>query len=574
MLASVVAFLSLVSDPDSLQSSQTMVALYDYFSFTSVHGFTIFWGGMVMSLIAMGMVLQLARLYSTSYFIMMRIRSLTVRLFKNYMSKEYEFFLGRKSTELSNRVLAEAQEVVLRFIGPSTEMATALTMILVIMGYLFWSEPAITLLVSVSLGGTFALSYVATRHQVRALGHMRANRNAERFNTAGEAFSGIKTLKFLGLDGAYVARFDSASRDMARAEAQGRVLAETPFFVIQTVALMGAVGLCLFHLQPPSEGVENGLGGILPLLGLFAFAGQRLMPEFGRLYRSISKLQFSGGAVALVYDDLADVPRTGVLCDTKAVPLGLGTELHLKEIGFGYRGAPTQGLHGVDLSIQAGEKIGIVGETGAGKTTLIDVILGLLAPQQGQLIVDGQPLGPEKMRAWQATISYVPQEIFLIDASVSDNIAIAARSDTIDSDRLRTAAQAAQVDAFVQKLPKGYETFVGEHGMRLSGGQRQRIGIARALFSDADLIVFDEATSALDNRTENDVMTAIDAIPKRKTILMIAHRLSTIQKCDRIVVMEKGQVVGFDTWDALLDNCPAFRRISEYTHNSDGNDGK
>lgn len=561
MIASLVAFLSLVSNPDSLRSSFVISALYDTLGFTSTHRFTMFLGGVVMAMIAIGMVLQLARLYSTSYFIMMRIRSLTVRLFRNYLSKEYEFFLGRKSTELSNRVLAEAQEVVLRFIGPCTELATSVTMIVVIMGYLFWSEPVISIFVIVSLGGTFALSYFVSRKRVRELGHIRANRNAERFNLAGEAFSGIKTLKFLGLADTYLSRFDSVSRDMASAEAQGRIMEETPFFLIQTLALMGTVGFCVLLFASTDEGGGNGFGDVLPLLGLFGFAGQRLMPEFGRLYRSISKLQFGGGAVKHVYDDLIDVPPADVLRHTETAPLGLGDALSLQEIGFCYRGAAAQGVDGVDLSIRAGEKIGIVGETGAGKTTLVDVILGLLSPQQGRMIVDGHLIGPENLRAWQATISYVPQEIFLIDASVTDNIAVAARSDAIDPDRLLAAARAAQVDGFVQQLPDGYETFVGERGVRLSGGQRQRIGIARALFSDADLIVFDEATSALDNHTESEVMTAIDAIPKRKTILMIAHRLSTVQKCDRIIVMEKGKVVGFDSWDRLQETCPAFQRI-------------
>jgi ABC-type multidrug transport system fused ATPase/permease subunit len=217
----------------------------------------------------------------------------------------------------------------------------------------------------------------------------------------------------------------------------------------------------------------------------------------------------------------------------------------------------------VSLSIRSGEKIGVVGSTGAGKTTLADVILGLLEPDQGRLIVDETVIKSGNVRAWMQSVGYVPQDIFLTDASVLENIALGVIPEAIDIERIRKAARIAQIDQFIcDELPEGYQTHVGERGVRLSGGQRQRIGIARALYHDADLIVFDEATSALDNLTEAEVMNAIDALSGDKTVLIIAHRLSTVKRCDRIIVLDKGSVVGCDSWDVLMATNVTFQRFA------------
>jgi ABC-type multidrug transport system fused ATPase/permease subunit len=211
-----------------------------------------------------------------------------------------------------------------------------------------------------------------------------------------------------------------------------------------------------------------------------------------------------------------------------------------------------------------GEKIGIVGSTGAGKTTLADIILGLLRPQSGQLLVDGKLVTDKNLRSWQQSVGYVPQNIFLTDASISQNIALGVPIEEIDTARVRRSAEVAQLDGFIrQELPEGYETGVGERGVRLSGGQRQRIGIARALYHRADLIVFDEATSALDNLTERDVMSAINALPGEKIIVIIAHRLSTVKICDRIVVLDKGRIVGLGTWKELMKTNLIFQKIAQ-----------
>jgi ABC-type multidrug transport system fused ATPase/permease subunit len=239
-------------------------------------------------------------------------------------------------------------------------------------------------------------------------------------------------------------------------------------------------------------------------------------------------------------------------------------QLKLEAVSYHYPDAIHAGVREITLTIAAGEKIGIVGATGAGKTTLADLILGLLNPISGRLEIDGVPLTQKNLRAWQQSVGYVPQDIFLIDASLSENIALGVPLRDIDQARVVEAARTAQIDQFITSdLAEGYETTTGERGVQLSGGQRQRIGIARAVYHDSNLIVFDEATSALDNLTEREVMSAIDTLPNDKTTLLIAHRLSTLQSCDRIIFMEGGRMVGFDTWDTLYTENLAFRRMVE-----------
>ena len=263
-----------------------------------------------------------------------------------------------------------------------------------------------------------------------------------------------------------------------------------------------------------------------------------------------------------VHTDLSLKSGTAELTMTRPAPLPLTRELRLEEVSYRYPSSGA-GISDVSLVIRAGEKIGIVGSTGAGKTTLGDVVLGLLRPQHGCIVVDGTPVTGENLRAWQRSVGYVPQDIFLSDASVAQNIALGIAPREIGMDRVQRAAAIAQIDGFVRDdLPQGYETTVGERGVRLSGGQRQRLGIARALYEDASLILLDEATNALDNLTEQEVMSAINGLPGDKTILMIAHRLSTLKVCDRILVLKKGRVVGFGTWNELLGSNREFQSIA------------
>jgi ABC-type multidrug transport system fused ATPase/permease subunit len=493
----------------------------------------------------------------------MRMHSISYRLMEAYLRQPYEFFLNRHSGEMGTRILAESQQLVMQFLRPAAEAVAAMFTVVAIVGLLLWFEPVVAIIAFGAIGGIYGAIYALSQRALKRLGRIRVDANSARFRIASEALGGVKDIKLLGREGAYVARYRGPSRQMARTQVLVQVISATPQFVLQAVAFGGMVLLCLLLMD--AEGLATGaaLGGVLPILGLFAFAGQRLMPELSKLYQSLAKLQAGAAAVDIVHDDLIKRAGGGELPRSIPAGLGLRDQLALENVSYHYPNAKHAGVRDVTLEIDAGEKIGIVGGTGAGKTTLADLILGLLSPRAGSLVVDGVTLTQANLRAWQQSVGYVPQDIFLTDASVTENIALGVPPNEIDQARVEEAARIAKLDRFIQtELPDGYATAIGERGVRLSGGQRQRIGIARALYHDADLIVFDEATSALDNLTEREVMAAIEALPGEKTVVMIAHRLSTVERCDRIVVMEKGRVVGCGNWTELMAQNLAFQRIA------------
>lgn len=562
MVGSVMPFLSVISDPERIRDVPAFLWAYEAGEFKSDFGFIVALGVASLTVILLSNLLQILRTWAVSRFTMMRIYTLSHRLLAAYLRQPYEYFLDRHTGEMSTQILSESQEAVTQFFRPAGEVIAAALTIFTVVAVLLWVHPSVALIAFVVLGGLYGGTYLLSRRLIRQSGLIRAAANTERFRLANEALGGVKDIKLLGREGAYVDRYRVPAQRMARAIISVQVLGATPQFVMQAVGFGGVILLCLFLLDPTELASGRALGGILPLVGLFAFAGQRLLPELSRVYLGLTQLNAGRAAVDAVHRDLVK-KNNGDLPRQQPAPLGLHRELRLEDVCYRYPSADNAGLSDVTLSIRAGEKIGIVGSTGAGKTTLADVILGLLRPREGRIVVDGIEIASENLRAWQQTVGYVPQDIYLTDASVAENIALGVAASEIDESRLRHASRIAQIDAFVMhELPQGYNTIVGERGVRLSGGQRQRIGIARSLYHDAELIVFDEATSALDNLTESEVMDAIDSLPGDKTVLMIAHRLSTVKHCDRIVVMEQGRVVGCDSWEALMSDNLAFQCIA------------
>ncbi|MBV7410718.1 ABC transporter ATP-binding protein [Maritimibacter sp. DP1N21-5] len=564
MVGSVMPFLAVLADPAQIEKTRALAWAYEVFGFTSVYGFLVGLGLASFAVIVASSLIQIAKTWVVARFSMMRIHTISYRLLASYLAQPYAFFLNRHSGEMGPRVLTESEQVVTRFLRYAAEFVASSMTTLAIVGLLLWVEPVVAVVSFVVLGGSYMLIFRVKRNSLKGLGQMRVDANHQRFRLANESLTGIKDIKLLGREQAYLERYAVPSVRMASAQAKITVLSQVPQFALHAVALGGVILLCLLLIDPAGVASGAALGGLLPILGVFAFAGQRMMPELSKLYTSLAEMQAGSAAVDAVHEDLVQCKNSNKVPQKAPAALGLKKALDLDDISFSYPNAEQAGLSGVSLSIRAGEKIGIVGSTGAGKTTLADIILGLMAPSEGRLVVDQCEITKDNVGAWMQSVGYVPQDIFLTDAPVAENIALGVVPAAIDQDRLREAAQIARIDQFIiEEMPEGYQTHIGERGVRLSGGQRQRIGIARALYHDADLIVFDEATSALDNLTEREVMEAIDALPGDKTVLMIAHRLSTVKRCDRIIVLDKGRVAGCDTWTALSAGNAAFQRIAQ-----------
>src|SRR6056297_1922482 len=563
MVASVFPFLSVLANPALIRENAALAGIFEGGGFTSDYRFLVALGLAAIGVIILSNLILILQTWAVARYTQMRVHSISRRLLGHYLAQPYDFFLGRHSDDLSTNILGEAQLVVQQFLRPLADLISATLTVIAVVATLVIADPIVA---TVSIG-TFAVIYggvmTVSRRYVRSMGEERANANRARFRIAGEALGGIKDVKLLGREAAYLDRYSGPSAGMARSQIGVGVLSQAPRFAIQIVAFGGIIVLCLALLDPEGLEAREALGGILPLVGLLAFAGQRLMPELQKLYQSITVMSAGAAALHRVHDDLFFGSAQTPLDRSQPAPLGLGEALTLEGVTYAYPGAERAGLRDVDLTIRAGERIGVVGSSGAGKTTLADVILGLLTPEAGTIRADGREITPETLRAWQRTVGYVPQDIFLTDASLSENIALGLRPDEIDREKIEPAARIAQLHDFAMaELPDGYATLIGERGVRLSGGQRQRIGIARALYHDADLIVFDEATSALDNLTEREVMASIEALPGDKTILMIAHRLSTVKVCDRIVVMERGKVADVGSWDELVARNATFKALA------------
>ena len=563
MVGSIMPFLAVLADPSRIETMPALAWAYETFGFTSIYGFLIALGIGSFAIILLSSLIQIARTWVVARFAEMRAHSISHRLLGVYLSQPYVFFLNRHSGEMGPRILSESGQVVNQFLRPAADFIAAILTTSALVGLLLWVEPLVALIAFVILGGIYGAVYLFTRRTLKTLGKIRVTANRERFRMANEALTGIKDIKLLGREPAYQTRYARPSLRMAKTQVISNVLSSVPPLALQAVALGGIILLCLVLIDPAGIASGAALGGLLPVLGVFAFAGQKLMPELSKIYGSLAQMQAGSAAVDAVHEDLVLREEPGKTLKNAPAAIGLRDTLQLDGVSFTYPNADQAGVREVSLSIRAGEKIGIVGSTGAGKTTLADIVLGLLRPQEGALCIDGQPLSDDQIRAWQKTVGYVPQDIFLTDASVAENIALGVPPTEIDVARVERAARIARLDRFItEELPEGYATHVGERGIRLSGGQRQRIGIARAMYHDADLIVFDEATSALDNLTEREVMSAINALPGDKTILMIAHRLSTVKVCDRLLVLDKGRLVGLGPWEDLMKGNAVFRRIA------------
>jgi len=562
-VASVMPFLSVLSNPEVIETNPVLSATYHGLGFETVDGFLVLLGGAVFALLIFSAVFRTLTHYAMNRFIEMRRHSVSSRLLETYLRQPYAFFLDRHSGDMAKNILSEVDQLVGRVLRPGMLMVAYSVVVLSIVTLLVVVNPLLALVVALGLGSMYLMVYVGVRRLLGRIGHERAEANQERFEAAGEALGGIKDIKLLGREQAYLKRFLQPSIVQAGHQATTQTLAEVPKYLIEAMALGGIVVLTL-ALMAMHGGVEgDGLGEVLPVLGLYGFAAYRMLPAANQIYAGAARIRFGEAAVDSAYNDLLYRAQLAEIRGTAPAAMHPQREVALDSITFMYPNATLPALEGIDLTIPVGSSIGLVGSTGAGKTTLVDVVLGLLRPTDGTIRVDDEAVTDDNLRAWQQALGYVPQDIFLTDSTVTENIALGVPPEEIDRDQVERCARMAQVHEFImQDMPDQYDTVVGERGVRLSGGQRQRIGIARALYHDPSVLVFDEATSALDSVTEKAVMQAIDNLHHDKTIILIAHRLSTVENCDQVVLLEQGRIAAQGRFDELRESSEKFREMA------------
>ena len=541
-VASVLPFLSVAADPTLIQSNAWLAWAYDLLGFTSTNSFLLALAGASLFALVVTNASMAAAQWGQIRFAMARNHQLSCRLLEHYLAQPYVFFLRRNSMDLGKNILGETDQVTLVLIAALRLAAKALVVVAIVVTLIVF-DPLLALVMTAVLGGAYGLIYVVSRQRLSHLGKQRVDANRTRYQLAAEAFGAIKDVKLLGREKAFYSRFISPSRRFNRSQASSLIISDLPRYALEALAFGGVLVIAIYLLMS-----GQGLQQTIPVLGFYAFAGYRLMPSLQRVFSSYTKLRYGGPAVDNLHCELGrnlappalqppDVSRL-----TEILPLA--EQFELDGVTLAYQGTEEPVLRDVSLSIEANSTVGIVGPTGAGKTTLVDVILGLLRPQSGEICVDGVPLTDANLRAWQNGLGYVPQHIYLTDDSIANNIAFGVPNADINREAIERAARIAKIHEFITtKLPDGYDSSVGERGIRLSGGQRQRIGIARALYQDPAVIVFDEATNALDGETEEAVMEAINELAGSRTILMIAHRLSTLNSCHMLLRVKDGQVL-------------------------------
>jgi ABC-type bacteriocin/lantibiotic exporter with double-glycine peptidase domain len=562
-IAAIAPFFAVLGQPELIDHNALLHWAYAHGGFSSKRGFVVALG------IAFSAVMLTANLINVLGSLAMSRLALRIgtemqsTLFGEYLSRPYSFHICANGTRLFNNILYETARVTNGILRNAFMLVTNLVTATFIILAILLLKQIIALAMIAGLAGGYALIYFALRNRLLQLGQTQSRSSAEQAQILHESFGAIKEIIVLQAQNFFRGRFERASKSFSLAAAHTQVVAQDPRHLMECVAVVGLVGLALVL-----GGRKDG-GAWLGQLTFLAFAAYRLLPTLQMVFAASVNIRADRAALALIAPDLrrarnaihATTPANLTWTDC-ALQLRPRQEIRLEKVSFRYATDQPWALMGVSLRIPARATVGIVGINGSGKTTLVDVIVGLLVPSEGRVEVDGTALDEANRAAWQSRIAYVPQNIFLLDSSIAQNVALGIPAVDIDRHRLLEAIRLAQLDEFVETLPAGYDHRVGERGIQLSGGQRQRIGIARALYRAATVLVFDEATNALDGLTEQELMATLDSLRGRYTTILIAHRMSTVRSCDIIFELENGKIAGSGTYDGLLKSSAVFRRMT------------
>ncbi|HNX28812.1 MAG TPA: ABC transporter ATP-binding protein [Syntrophomonadaceae bacterium] len=559
-VVSVLPFISLVMNPDLVSQNNWLQFFYQYFNFKDTRSFIIAAGLIMLFLILFGNLISAVATWAKFKFVWNNNNNISVRLLRHYLLQPYMFFLNRNSSELAKNILNEVQTLTNGYLIPVLDLTSRLLIIIVILIMVLIVNPLITVIAFSILGGSYYLIYWLIRKRLTHRGSRRLWANRDRFKIVGEAFGGIKEVKASGREQYYLESYSQASTKLSSLMAWNALVGNIPKYVLESVAFGSVIALILILLAIRGE-AQN----IIPLVSFFAFAGYRLMPAIQDVFQTSTQLKFNQATLDYIYEEMTNIKMREVKQEenfTDVTPLQFTDKIKLQNITFTYPASEEKVLEDITLVIKKNQKVGIVGATGAGKTTLIDILLGLFIPDQGQMTVDGIILDSSNVRGWQKILGYVPQQIYLSDDTVTNNIAFGIPADQIDINQVKKAASIARLDDFISRLPNGYDTVVGERGVRLSGGQMQRVGIARAVYHDPQVLILDEATSALDNITEKEFMEALEAAAEVKTLVIIAHRFNTVRNCDIIIMLENGKMEAAGNYEELMQNNDKFRALA------------
>jgi ATP-binding cassette, subfamily B, bacterial PglK len=538
-IASLIPFIAVLSNPEIVETNVLLNIAYTYlkiFGVTNVQNFLFFLGLIVFILLMTSFGFKVFLSYFQARFVGILEYSLSQRLVDGYLHQPYTWFLGRHGAEIGKNILSEISKIIIGGVVTSIDLINRSLVIIFILFLLIILDPKLAIISALTLGSSYVIITYLTNSFIKKLGIENFKSNEMRFKIINETFGAVKEIKVRGVEKIFANRYLKPAKILIKTQANLSIVSSLPRFFIEVIAFGGMLLILIFSMD------KDNFEKILPIISVYAFAGYRLIPALQSVYNSYTGLIYSAPGINKIFSEIENFKIINYAKDQTG--LSLNKSIVLKNVFFKYQDATRPTLKNINLTIPAKSSVGLIGASGIGKTTIVDIILGLLEPQEGALEVDGRVITNQNVRLWQESIGYVPQHIFLFDDTIAANIALGLEKKDINQEAVEKASKIANLHKFIiEELPAQYQTPIGERGVRLSGGQRQRIGIARALYHNPQLVIFDEATSALDNQTEKEVIDAINNLDKKITKILIAHRLNTIQNCDIVYKFENNQIV-------------------------------
>jgi ABC-type multidrug transport system fused ATPase/permease subunit len=556
----IPAFVVAIAEPDRIFSIEILGELFNYLGITTSQSLALFGGvTLILVYIVKNLYLILYR-YFKYKFIQHKKIYLQNRVFKAYMTAPYTFYINNNSADLLRNVNSEVVKIINGTILPLFEITLNSVMFIFIITALMVLEPFITIVTVIMMGGGGYIFLKITQKRTFESGKISRLAAGDMNRMIIQGLGGFKDARVLNREGLFLKQYDKFAKKGMQASIYQAVVKSLPKPLIETLLVTGILTVTLLMVF---EG--RSFNEIIPILTLFGVAAVKLMPVFNTFIQQITSIRYSADSVNAIFEDLEllenKYKKHGEHILANSRRLELEKEILLRNVSYKYPGTEEYAVRNIQLTIPKGSVIAFVGASGAGKTTLVDLILGLLEPEAGTIEVDGTDIN-QNMRGWMKNIGYIQQSNYLFDERIFRNIAFGIPDKEVDSNKLNDAIKAAQLEELIEKMPIGLRTRVGERGVRLSGGQRQRVTIARALYNNPQVLIMDEATSALDNITEKFVIEAIEKLRGDRTIIMIAHRLTTVQNCDVIYLMKDAEIIDQGTYVELIEKSQDFRKMS------------
>lgn len=562
-IASIAPFMALVGDIRLLEGEGMLAKFYSLSGASNPTDFIFYAGLTVLFTLTFSTLISMYTIWKLSLYATTVGTEISNRLYNHYMQQDWLFHSSISNAELTKQVASESMRVTNSIIQPLLHMNAKIVLATFISISILIYDPLIAISGLIIFTCAYVSLYRLVRNRLRMNGNKISLIATERFRLINEGFGGIKDVLLLNRRHDFVKSFQHSGKEFAHVLGTNTAISQVPRYFIELIAFGTMISLVLLLIKLH----EGDLGTVLPILAVYALAAFKLLPALQQIYASITQIKGNEAAFEAIKKDLIESLNTVDNINQKVSNehLVLNQQISFKDMSFIYPGKAIPAVNRLNMTIPVNSVIGLVGASGSGKSTTIDLLIGLLNPQTGSLYVDDICINIDNKRAWQNKIGFVPQNIFLSEGTIAENIAFGLSLQDINLNQISKAVELANLSELIDQLPEGIDTKVGERGVQLSGGQRQRIAIARALYHQADVLVFDEATSALDGITEKIIMEAIHEFSGQKTIIMVAHRLKTVKKCDMIYMMDKGEVVAQGTYKELVENNSKFREMAEHS---------